>query len=102
MTRLNAVLCAIAGVCLFELVAVTAFCNEGEAVTDYSFNHRQRTAAIFAHDEHNEKAQIDECSICHHLYQNGVKVEGESSEDMSCSDCHAVQIGFPTRPLMKA
>jgi len=79
MTRLIAALCASTGLCLFALVTIPAFSYEGEAPTRSPFNHRQRAAAVFTHEEHNEKAQIDECGICHHLYQNGIKVEDELS-----------------------
>lgn len=48
----------------------------------------QRSAVIFLHDEHNEAAQIDECNECHHVYEDGQKLEDESSEDMQCADCH--------------
>jgi predicted CXXCH cytochrome family protein len=72
------------------------------ALADDAFTNRQRPAAVFVHEEHNETAEIEECNVCHHLYQDGEKVEDESSEDMGCSDCHNVKKGGPTRPLMKA
>jgi hypothetical protein len=70
-------------------------------LADKAFGDRQRPAAVFVHEEHNEKAEIEECNVCHHLYQDGKKVEDESSEDMECSECHKVEGGSPTRPLMK-
>ena len=69
---------------------------------DSAFKDAQRPPAVFAHDDHNEKAEIDECNVCHHLYEGGNKVEDESSEGQGCSDCHNVKEGHPTRPLMKA
>lgn len=69
---------------------------------DDVFKDRQRPAAVFVHEEHNEKAEIEECNVCHHLYKDGRKIEDESSEDMGCADCHNVKKDFPTRPLMKA
>jgi hypothetical protein len=66
-----------------------AFAQEDmEVVDDSGFVKRQRPPAIFQHDAHNEKAQIDECNECHHVYEDGKKLEDESSEDESCSDCH--------------
>ena len=59
-----------------------------EVVDDSGFFNRQRPPAVFQHDAHNEKAQIEECNECHHVYENGKKLEDESSEDQSCSDCH--------------
>jgi hypothetical protein len=66
-----------------------AFAQEDmEVVDDAGFFKRQRPPAVFQHDVHNETAQIEECNKCHHVYEDGKKVEDESSEDQSCSDCH--------------
>ena len=85
------------------LCLVPAYAQE-DIVTleDSAFKDGQRPAAVFVHEEHNEKAEIEECSICHHVYQDGNKVEDESSEDQGCSDCHTVEGEGQTRPLMKA
>ena len=69
---------------------------------DKAFGEGERPAAVFVHEEHNEKAEIEECNVCHHVHKDGELVEDESSEDMSCSDCHNVKEGYPTLPLMKA
>jgi len=53
-----------------------------------SFEVQRRPAAVFRHDDHNEAAGIEECSECHHVYENGEKVADESSEDQRCADCH--------------
>ena len=66
-----------------------AFSQEDmEVVGDAGFSKQQRPPAVFRHDEHNEKAQLEDCSECHHVYEDGVKLEDESSEDQSCSECH--------------
>ena len=44
------------------------------------FERPQRAPALFTHDAHNEKAGIDNCNECHHVYRDGKKVEDESSE----------------------
>ena len=59
-----------------------------EMIEDEGFQSRQRPAAVFRHDEHNEAAEIEECTECHHVYEDGKKLEDESSEDQLCSDCH--------------
>ena len=51
----------------------------------------QRSAVVFLHDEHNDAAQIDECNECHHVYEDGQKLEDESSEDQQCADCHELE-----------
>lgn len=67
-----------------------------------AFKDRQRPAAVFPHDQHNEKAKIEECNVCHHVYKGGNKLQDESSEGQACSDCHNVKEGYSTRRLMKA
>lgn len=68
---------------------IPAFSQEDMEVVDCgSFSQKQRPPATFRHDDHNEKAQIEDCNECHHVYENGEKLEDESSEDQSCSDCH--------------
>ena len=59
-----------------------------EVVDNDGFANKQRPPVVFRHDEHNELAEIEECNECHHVYENGNKVEDESSEDQSCSECH--------------
>ena len=61
-----------------------------------------RPMAVFAHDQHNEKAGIDDCAACHH----GKDAQGrQDKEDISagipCADCHAGAEKQVT-PLMRA
>jgi len=68
------------------LVSVLAFVpahslEDMVVLQDSAFKHRQRPAAVFVHEQHNEKAELDECSVCHHVYEDGKKVDDESSED---------------------
>ena len=66
-----------------------AFSQEDMVVVDdVGFAKKRRPPVVFRHDEHNELAQIEECNECHHVYENGNKLEDESSEDQSCSECH--------------
>ena len=68
-----------------------------------AFEKTRRPPAVFRHDEHNELAQIDECYICHHVYDdNGRLVEDETSEDQRCSDCHELKASGRKPALMKA
>lgn len=66
------------------------------------FTNPQRTASVFVHDEHNEAAGIEACNECHHLYEDGNKVEDESSEDQRCSDCHELNASGGQPALLKA
>lgn len=57
-----------------------------------AFTKLQRSAAVFDHDEHNSAAELEEdCSICHHVYEEKTLVEGESSEDSACVECHSLK-----------
>ena len=81
---------------LWIIVAIAAFCSlpalsqdDVETVSDSAFSKHRRPPAVFFHDEHNEKAELeDDCSACHHVWEDGVKLEDETSEDFECSECH--------------
>ena len=86
MKHLKLILLAAA---LVGIILLPAFSQEDmEVVDDGGFSKNQRPPAIFRHDEHNEKAEIEDCNECHHVYEEGKKLEDESSEDQSCSECH--------------
>jgi hypothetical protein len=70
-------------------IVVTAHSQEDMThVGNDVFPDPQRSRAVFAHEDHNLAAEIDDCSECHHVYEDGEKLEYESSEDMRCADCH--------------
>ena len=72
---------------LVGILLIPAFSQEDmEVVDNEGFSKKQRPPVVFQHDEHNEKAEIEDCNECHHIYENGLKMEDESSEDQSCSD----------------
>jgi hypothetical protein len=75
------------------LVLVTAYSQEDMTHVDNGvYDDPQRTPSVFNHEAHNEAAQIDDCSECHHVYgDDGTKLEDESSEDLLCSDCHGFE-----------
>ena len=80
------------------------FSEEGMGILkDSGFKDMQRPPAVFSHDEHNEKAALDECSVCHHVYVDGKKAADESSEGQECSECHGLKANEDNAlPLMKA
>jgi len=74
---------------LVGILMLPAFSQEDmEEVDDGGFSNQQRPPAVFRHEDHNERAAIEDCSECHHIYEDGQKLEDDSSEDQSCSDCH--------------
>jgi hypothetical protein len=75
------------------LAGLTAYAQEDiEFVDDSGFATNMRPLAAFKHDEHNEKAGIEDCIECHHVYDDaGNRLEDESSEDQECSECHGAE-----------
>lgn len=78
---------------IIALAGLTANAQEDmEFVEDSGFASTMRPLPAFKHDEHNEKAGIEDCIECHHVYdQAGQRLEDESSEDQECSECHGAQ-----------
>jgi hypothetical protein len=80
----------IAGI-VFVIWGSTVFSQTNmKVIQDEAFQSPQRPPAVFVHDEHNMKAKIYDCSICHHVYQDGKKVPNAMSIGQGCSDCHKV------------
>lgn len=76
------------------LIAFAGFAQEDmKVVNDSAFKTHMRPPVAFLHDKHNEKAGIEECQTCHHVYKDGKKVAGSSSEDKQCSECHTIKNG---------
>jgi hypothetical protein len=85
------------------IFALPTFAQEDmEVIENYGFSKKQRPPAVFRHDEHNENAEIEECNECHHVYEDGERLEDESSEDQSCADCHSEKGSDNAPRLIKA
>lgn len=80
ITVISAVV-AFSGVCALSQENV-------KTVEDSAFAERIRPRVDFFHDDHNEKAGIEECNQCHHVHDGTQLVPDESSEDKECSACH--------------
>jgi len=88
---------------LSALLLVAAYSQEDMTAVDNSvFPKPERSPAIFEHDDHNDAAGIEDCQECHHVYEDGVLLEDESSEDELCSDCHDLEPSGQMPGLMKA
>ncbi len=93
------------GMAVVASMLIIGFAHSEEGMgtlQDSGFKDMQRPPAVFSHDDHNEKAAIDECSVCHHVYADGKKATDESSEGEECSECHKLKASDGVRPLMKA
>ncbi len=75
---------------LFLLVgAFAAFSQEDiETVNDSAFENQTRPPVVFFHDTHNENAAIEECNACHHMFEDGKRLDDDDSIGMECSECH--------------
>lgn len=92
-----------AAVLVLALMLASAWCqDEMIVVANDGFVNPQRPQALFAHEEHNDAAEIDDCTECHHVYEDGQKIEDESSEDMRCADCHDLERDGNTPSLLQA
>lgn len=67
-----------------------------------AFAKHSRPAAVFKHDAHNEAAGIEDCAACHHVYENGKKVEDEDSAGTACAECHTLAAQGSRPGLMTA
>ncbi|MFZ7124574.1 MAG: acidic tetraheme cytochrome c3 TmcA [Desulfobacterales bacterium] len=87
----------LCGALALVLACFCAYAQEDmEFVDDTAFMETMRPSAAFRHDEHNDIAGIDDCGVCHHLYdEDGTLLEGETSEDMECGECHAAGDDYP-------
>lgn len=82
------------------LALSAAWSQEDMTVVDNAvFENPRRPPAVFNHEEHNEQAFLFDCAACHHVYEDGELVEGASSEDQRCSDCHDLK-GSQGRPSL--
>lgn len=100
MNKIAAALTVLAALCLLAVVAVAQ--DDMVKIEGTAFGAPERPAAVFKHDEHNEKAKLEDCAACHHgVDDKGKLAKGESSEGTPCADCHAVK-GAKGTPLMRA
>jgi predicted CXXCH cytochrome family protein len=94
----------VAAACLLTLLFLVMIESSAQVdlmtLENEAFIPKKRPPVVFAHDAHNEAAGIDDCSGCHHLFENGARVEGSDSVGIPCSDCHSVRPGENKVPLM--
>ena len=100
MKKIAAVASALAALCLLAALAVAQ--DDMVKIEGTAFGSPERPAAVFKHDEHNEKAALEDCAACHHAHdEQGRLLKGQDSIGTPCADCHAVKGGKGT-PLMRA
>ncbi len=97
-----AVFLAVAAFGLFSGARTAVSQEDMTKISAEAFTQHTRPPAVFKHDQHNEKAKIEDCETCHH----GKDAQGRlDPTDMSagtpCAECHAVKNADGT-PLMRA
>jgi len=77
-------------VALIGVGAWTAHSQEEMTHVDTAgFADPMRPPARFEHDAHNDAAGIEDCAVCHHVYDDsGHRMTEESNEGTPCADCH--------------
>lgn len=90
------------GLVILALSVIAAY-SQGDIpfVKDSAFENPRRPPVAFYHDEHNEKAGLLECNGCHHVYENGKKLESSASVGMECSQCHLASENNSTIDLIR-
>lgn len=102
MRKSTLISCVAGTVIILMLLALPGLPQQDVTrVADTAFTTRMRPPVSFPHDQHNEKAKIDQCQVCHHVYEHGKKIDSISSEGTKCSECHTIQAGDPM-PLVAA
>ena len=90
---------------LFCLLAYSALAQAQSDIVSLqspAFIKPSRPAVAFKHDEHNEKAVLTDCVICHHGGKGGKMDISASTEGTPCAECHPVKPGTKATPLMAA
>ena len=68
-----------------------------------AFAKLERPQVAFEHDVHNEKAELEDCVVCHHSKnEDGTQNIEESSDGETCASCHEVERTDGGTPLMRA
>ena len=95
-----AALVALVAACFLAIPALSQ--QDMTTIPDAGFAAHTRLPAVFNHDAHNEKAGLDDCTVCHHGEKDGKRDPSQDTSGIPCSDCHTA-VGKPGRtPLMRA
>ena len=90
------------GVCLCIPAAMSQ--DDMKEIKAPAFAEHTRAPAVFLHDNHNEKAGIEECETCHHGGDKETGIQDKTDNtagSATCADCHSVDAKKGT-PLMRA
>ncbi len=102
MLKKSLMLLAVAAVslCFFGPAAFSQ--EDMKNVPNEVFGAPRRPAAVFPHDAHNEKAQIEDCAVCHHGGKDGKMDKEDMTAGTACVECHPVAGAPGQTSLMRA
>lgn len=101
--QLLASLAAIAALVVVYMVPLAFAQDDMTMMPVDAFAKLERPQVGFEHDAHNEKAELEDCVVCHHSKtDNGKRDLENSSEGETCESCHAVKREDGGTPLMRA
>lgn len=100
--RIRTITAAVFAALLIALVGVAWSQMDMEVVDNTFFEDPERPPATFVHDDHNYEADIMDCNVCHHVYEDGEFQEDQDSVGMYCSDCHGLEADGSMPGLMQA
>jgi hypothetical protein len=89
-------------ICLLALAATASAQGDMVVLRSPAFAKHTRPDVPFKHDEHNEKAKLDDCAACHHGGKDGKIDRAATTEGTPCAECHPVKAAKGTTPLMRA
>lgn len=75
---------------ILALIATSpaGFGDEPSVFPSGLFPDPRRPVSRFTHDDHMAMDAVEDCYACHHVYEDGRLVQGESSEGTACAECH--------------
>ena len=100
--RRTAILTIGSAVLMIFMLVLAHAQDEMGYIDNSVFEDPMRPPSLFDHDIHNASAGIDNCIDCHHVYEDGVRLENEVSIGLRCSDCHDLKKVGNTPGLMNA
>ncbi|ADU63637.1 MAG: cytochrome c family protein [Pseudodesulfovibrio sp.] len=98
-----AFIAAVAALVVVYLAPMAFSQDDMTVVPAEAFGVLKRPQVAFEHDAHNEKAQLEDCVVCHHgRTDDGLMDMENSSEGETCESCHPVNPVNNETPLMRA
>ncbi len=100
MKRSLPILLAVALVAALSQAALSQ--ENIKSLAPEAFGKLTRPPARFNHDQHNEKAGLTDCVVCHHGGSDGKIDRSASTEGTPCAECHKVKPAGRSTGLMNA